>query len=149
MGVLPPYDSFLIGSQSLFLLWYKSHLMFSEGIPFNPGEKWLYFCPPALWLKIRKSWIEIAIPFKGVDTRYTCYYTVSPVFLLTTFQVFLQLSLAPFLGLVVVFTGDNQGKMGLCHLVWTGIDLWYSSCSVNIKISLKKSIESQSPGRVC
>lgn len=38
--------------------------------------------------------------------------------------------------------------MDLCHLVWTGSDLWDSSCSVNLKIH-KNCIESQSSGRVC
>lgn len=38
--------------------------------------------------------------------------------------------------------------MGLCHLIWTGSDLWHSSYSVNVKIH-KNGIESQSSGRIC
>lgn len=83
----------------------------------------------------------------GLDTRYLLLHdsSIVPYYYISDFS-----SVVPciiFLGSVVLFTEEDHGKMGLCHLVWTGSDLWHSSCSVNLKMH-KNCIESQSSGRV-
>lgn len=90
----------------------------------------------------------------GLDARY-CYCSIPPVSLLNTFHICLQLFLVSFFffgggraGSCNCTYWEGHGKMDLWHHVWTGNDLWHSSCSVNLRIH-KHCIESQSSGRAC
>lgn len=129
--------------------------MFSEGFLFSLGEKFMYLGGLLLFgWKSGNAGSSSHPLYGGVDTRclllhYSSSARISNHFCFSScFKFLLQLSPSPFLVFIVIFTGEDQGKMGLCHLVWTESKLRNSSCNVNVNI-YNNFIDSQSPGRDC